>query len=328
MRRDGELAISCDDLATSFLFQHNDPGDTSEPAYLPFYPDRFEYSLNSVRLRNWEGSKGQHCGNLIMQELQQVVQTRAEIDLRPVRHTVSIVVPAFNEAATVLQCLSGLSALDFGRFELAKEIVFVDGGSTDGTYELASAVPDIRLLRTDAGAGRGAAIRKGIDQARGDVIVLFAADLEYDPKDILRLVFGVARGEYRAVFGTRNVKCNNLSARLATIYGDARFLYLLSKYGGMLLSMSTLMIYNRYISDPLTSLMAFDAAMLKSLGLRANGLDILTEIIAQLCKRGEYILEVPVDFMPRTRAQGKKTTPLDGIRAVLPLIRGKCQTAR
>jgi hypothetical protein len=102
-------------------------------------------------------------------------------------------------------------------------------------------------------------------------------------------------------------------------------LYLMSKYGGMLLSIVTLLLFNRYVSDPLTCLMAFDASLLRSLRLRGQGLDIQTEMVAKLCARHEFILELPVDYQPRTRAGGKKTTPLDGFRALLPLFRCKYQ---
>jgi glycosyltransferase involved in cell wall biosynthesis len=247
-----------------------------------------------------------------------------DIVLDPLRHQVSIVVPVLNEAATISSVLKQLTALDMRQqFEISKEIIVVDGGSADGTYEAARAFDGVTTLRLPKGSGRGAAMRTGVEHARGDIIVFFPGDLEYKVEDICRTVAYVLHGDYKAVFGTRNVKVADFSARLAGIYGNARGLYLMSKYGGMLLSMATLFLYNRYVSDPLTCLMAFDAALIRSLGLESEGLGIHTEIVARLCRRNEYILEIPVDYTPRKRAAGKKTTPLDGFQAMLPLIRHK-----
>ena len=97
-------------------------------------------------------------------------------------------------------------------------------------------------------------------------------------------------------------------------------LYLLSKYGGLSISILSLLLYNRYVNDALTGVKAFDARLLRGLGLKASGLDLETEIVAKLGKTGTFILEVPVEFFPRTREQGKKTTVFDGVRALLALM--------
>jgi 2-phospho-L-lactate transferase/gluconeogenesis factor (CofD/UPF0052 family) len=328
MTRDGELPLAWNDVATAFLFQRSNGSSRSGPEYIPFDPSRLEYPLEQVRLRDWEDSDGKHAGGFVVNELQQIVQTRMDFVLEPFRHLVSIVIPALDEEGTVEAGLKALAALNFQSIDLSKEILFVDGGSTDRTYEIASAIPGVKCLRLpERQRGRGAAMRFGLEQARGDTVVFFPADLEYSADDIFRVVLAIVRNEYKAVFGTRNVKCTDLSARLSGIYGSERGMYLLSKYGGMLLSMATLLLYNRYVSDPLTCLMGFDASLLRSLQLKANGLDIQTEIVAKLCSRHQYILEVPVDYKPRTRAQGKKTTPLDGFQAMVPLIRGKYASA-
>ena len=95
----------------------------------------------------------------------------------------------------------------------------------------------------------------------------------------------------------------------------------------MFLSILTLLLYNRYVSDVLTSVKAFDAKLLKQLALKGNGIDLDTELIAKLAKEREYIVELPVDFKPRTRAQGKKITAFDGLKAVAGLIRNRFLTA-
>ena len=143
----------------------------------------------------------------------------------------------------------------------------------------------------------------------------------YRVGDLYNVVEYMTRGPMRAVFGTRAIKCTDLSEHLREIYHNNWRLYLISKYGGILLSVLTLLLYNRYVSDVLTSLKAFDARLLRSLELHSNGVDLETEVVAKLSRRREYMYEIPVDYRPRSREQGKKLTTGDGIRAVLALFR-------
>jgi hypothetical protein len=108
---------------------------------------------------------------------------------------------------------------------------------------------------------------------------------------------------------------------LKGIYEKEHGRYLTSKYGGILLSITTLLLYNRYISDVLTSVKVFDAQLLRSLELKCKGRDLEAEICAKLGVMREYILELPVDYQPRTHRQGKKITIRDGIKALEVLIR-------
>ena len=164
-------------------------------------------------------------------------------------------------------------------------------------------------------------LKLGIEKARGDIIVFFPADLEYLEQDIYPVVLSIVRNNFSAVFGTRAVKCTDLSGRLKNIYGKSRGLYLASKYGGMLLSTATLFLYNRYVTDTLTSIKGFDAKLLRSLDLQSDGMNLDTEIVAKLCRRGHYILEIPVEYKARTKTEGKKSTPMDGLKALFALIR-------
>jgi hypothetical protein len=108
---------------------------------------------------------------------------------------------------------------------------------------------------------------------------------------------------------------------LKAIYGNNWRLYLTSKYGGILLSVAVLLLYNRYVADVFSSVKGYDTRLLQSLNLESSGLDLETEIVAKLSRRREYILEVPVDYKPRTRAAGKKIRAGDGLRALSALLR-------
>ena len=113
---------------------------------------------------------------------------------------------------------------------------------------------------------------------------------------------------FRAVFGTRAVKCTDLSERLKQIYQNNWRLYLTSKYGGMLLSVLTLFLYNRYVTDILSSVKAFDAHLLRSLDLQSNGIDLERRSSPSFTAR-EYMFELPVEYKPRPRTRAKRSPP-------------------
>jgi glycosyltransferase involved in cell wall biosynthesis len=234
---------------------------------------------------------------------------------------VSIIIPVLNEEPSLEQVLKSVSALDFQALGLTKEIIVADGYSTDHSVEIARSVASIRVYQLEKKLGRGAALRLGLQKARGNIVVFFPGDGEYRPDDLYSVVGALTKSKFHAVFGTRAVKCTNLSERLKQIYENNWRLYVISKYGGILLSVLTLLLYNRYVSDVLTSIKAFDAHLLRSLALRSNGIDLDTEIVAKLSRKREYMFELPVDYKPRSRSAGKKITALDGIKAILALVR-------
>jgi 2-phospho-L-lactate transferase/gluconeogenesis factor (CofD/UPF0052 family) len=329
MSRYGEVGVEWNDVVTHFLVHGREVGEPrpSQPAYIPFDPTKFRYALNTVHVRDWEYGDGRHAGGYLVSEIQQIVQARIALQLQPSHHLVSIVVPALNESKTIEETLKRLLELDFQELGLGKEIIVVDGGSTDNTAQIAASVPSIKLLNVPAGSGRGAALRCGIEKARGTVVCFFPADLEYLVSDVTSLVGTVATGKFKAVFGTRAIRVSDLNHVLRKIYEDSYGLFLVSKYGGMLISIATLLLYNRYISDTLTSLKAFDAELLRSLKLKNNGVDLETEIVAKLCRQGQFIFEIPVEYRPRTRSQGKKITVLDGVKTLFTLMRVRLANA-
>lgn len=313
-------AVEWKDCVTHFFVQDSSSVSGPSAKYIPFDPSKFLYPIETVHVRDWEAVEGRHSGGFVVDELQRIVQTRIDIELQRVQHMVSIVVPVLNEAATLAEVLQSLLALDFHELGVTKEIIVVDGGSTDGSREIAQGIRTVRVYEV-AERGRGAALRLGIEKARGSIIAFFPGDREYRTSDLQALVTTLVQSKYRAVFGTRAVKVRDLSEQLKGIYANHRALYLTSKYGGMLLSIATLLLYNRYISDVLTSVKAFDAATLRDLNLRGSGRDLDTEICARLALQHVFVLELPVDYNPRTRAEGKKITLADGVRALYSLVR-------
>lgn len=321
MSRNGKVPVEWRKCVTHFFVQHTEDASSGQSKYIPFDPSKFMFPLDTVRVRDWEAHEGRHSGGFVLDELQQIVQARIDVELQRIQHMVSVVVPVLDEENTLEEVLKSLVLLDFQPLGMTKEIIVVDGGSTDASRELARSIRAVRFYQLPQLLGRGAALRLGIEKARGSIVAFFPGDREYLTEDLYSLVRSLAQSRFRAVLGTRAMKVRDLSEQLKAIYADKRGLYLTSKYGGMILSIVTLLLYNRYITDVLTSVKVFDAQLLRGLQLECDGRDLDTEIIAKLGLQHEYILELPVDYKPRTRSDGKKITLMDGIKALGALFR-------
>jgi hypothetical protein len=323
--RYGACQYESSQLITHYFFQ--DGGPSSERSqYLAFNRDTFGQDFGRVRLANWESDDGKHAGGRVIEEILAIVQSRISISLSRIHREVSIVVPVLNEAATLTRVLTELLALDLEGLDLNKEIIVVDGGSTDDSVRIASGFRGVRVITLPEGTGKGEAMRAGISKSVGNIIAFFPADGEYDCREIRPLLTAIAKDGYSAAFGSRAIKCMDLNQRIRDMYGDAKGLFVVSKYGGIALSMMTLLLYNRYVSDVLTSAKAFDRRFLSSLDLKCRSFDIEAEMVAKTALAGEYILEVPMSFRPRTRQAGKKITFADGIRCLKVLL--KCRILR
>jgi len=221
---------------------------------------------------------------------------------------ISFLVPAYNEAATIVDVLEAVWALGFD-----SQIVVVDDGSTDGTAELverwrAGKQDDVVVVRQD-NRGKGAAVRAGIPHVDGEIVVIQDADFEYDPADIPALIEPIRRGSADVVFGSR------LSG------GRPQRAYLFwHLVGNRFLSLVTNVLYNTTLSDMETGYKAFRVDVLRSLELREDDFGIEPEITAKVCKRKLRIYELPVAYYGRTYAEGKKITWRDGFKAIRVLV--------
>jgi glycosyltransferase involved in cell wall biosynthesis len=220
---------------------------------------------------------------------------------------VSFLVPAYNEAATIEALLDAVWALD-----LAKQIVVVDDGSTDGTAGIVERWREGRdgvvFLRQE-NRGKGAAVRAAIPHAEGDISVIQDADLEYDPADVPGLIEPIERGAADVVYGSR------LSG------GRPQRAYLFwHLVGNRFLSLLTNVLYNTTLSDMETGYKAFRTEILRSLDLHQDDFAIEPEITAKICKRKLRVYELPIAYYGRTYAEGKKITWRDGFKAIRVLF--------
>jgi glycosyltransferase involved in cell wall biosynthesis len=222
--------------------------------------------------------------------------------------TVSFIIPAFNESATIAELIARVDALPYD-----KQFVIVDDGSTDETAEilaeLSAGRADMHVIR-QSNQGKGAAIRAAIPHLRGEITVIQDADLEYDPVDVPQLIEPLERGVADVVFGSRLSGGRPQRAYLFWHLVGNRFLSLLAS-----------VLYNTTLSDIETGYKAFRTEVLSSLDLRENSFAIEPEITAKVCSRKLRIYELPIAYYGRTYAEGKKITWRDGFRAAWVLLR-------
>lgn len=319
MSRKEAVDVRGRDVITRFFFQKPEAIDPASPNYLPFDAADFAYPLDRVVWIDLEGAKGKHAGGCTVSELLLVVDEQLRKRVRHVPHKVSIIVPVLNEAKTIKQVLHDLKDVQFATSGLEKEIIVVDGGSTDGTVSLVQNEPNVRFFSVTTPRGRGAALQVGIEKAKGELVIFFPSDGEYTVTDIARVLGPLLNQEFPVVFGSRAFR-NDLSGTLQQVYGHKGVLFFLSKYGGMLLSILTLLFYHRYISDPLTSLKGFNARIFRDLPLQRHGVDLDMELIAKIAKAKYPILEVPVSYKARNLKEGKKITVYDGLTCLVTLV--------
>jgi glycosyltransferase involved in cell wall biosynthesis len=218
----------------------------------------------------------------------------------------TVVVPAYNEAGTIEAVIERLRELPY---EL--QIIVVDDCSQDDTAAIAAGLEGVELVRHDVNRGKGAALRSAFAVARGKIIVIQDADLEYDPVDIPELVAPIRSGVADAVFGSRLIGGRPQRAHLFW-----------HKVGNRALSLLTNVLYNTTLSDMETGYKAFTLDVLRAIEpLYESDFRIEPELTAKICRGGFRIYEVPIAYYGRSYEEGKKITWRDGFPAVYALIK-------
>lgn len=220
---------------------------------------------------------------------------------------VTVIIPVFNEIKTIREIITRVQNTG-----IVEEILVVDDGSADGTREILHELADqgtIRAIFHEKNAGKGAAVRTGIQNAQGEVIIIQDADLEYDPNEYPTLLKPIATGIADVVYGSR------------FLGGARRPILFWNMLANKILTLVTNILYNNILSDMETGYKVFKRDLVKDFPLHARRFDFEPEFTAKILKRHIRIYEVPIAFNPRDYSEGKKIKVWDAFVAMWTLIK-------
>jgi len=223
------------------------------------------------------------------------------------RMNLSVIIPVHNEKNTVREIVHRVQAMD-----LANEIVIVDDGSSDGTRAILAELDGkdkVRVILHEKNQGKGAAVRTGIQSARGDVMLIQDADLEYDPREYPNLLKPILEGNADVVYGSRFLGAPH------------RAILFWNMIANKLLTFMTNILYNNMLTDMETGYKVFKKEVVADMKLRANRFDFEPEFTAKILKKKVRVYEVAISFNPREYSEGKHIGLSDAFEAVWALIK-------
>lgn len=221
--------------------------------------------------------------------------------------TLSVIIPCYNEITTIEEIVAAVKAVD-----IVYEIIIVDDGSTDGTRDILPRFdgdPMVHVIYHDHNQGKGAAVRTGFKAAKGEVMLIQDADLEYDPREYPSLLKPLEEGKVKVVYGSR------------FLGGPRKTMFFWNMVANRGLTMITNILYNAILSDMETCYKVFRREVVNDLHLRSRRFEFEPEITAKVLKRGYRIYEVPISYNGREWNEGKKIKWTDAPIAAWTLIR-------
>lgn len=221
--------------------------------------------------------------------------------------TLSVLIPVFNERATIERLLDRVVDADAG---VPKQILVADDGSSDGTREILGRVnlPDVQVIFMPDNVGRGGVLKHLWTLATGDILVHQDADLEYDPRDYRALVDPILRNAADVVYGSR-------------FKGSIERMRWANRLANHTMTAACRALYGVALSDLMTCYKMYRTSLIRGLQVRANGFDFEAEFTARLAQKGARFAEVPVSFHGRTVEEGKKIRAFDAVRVMRELVR-------
>jgi glycosyltransferase involved in cell wall biosynthesis len=219
----------------------------------------------------------------------------------------SVIIPVYNEVESIREIVKRVKNTN-----LAWEIILVDDGSIDGTRDLLEEMDDkenVCVILHEKNQGKGAAVRTGFDAARGDILLIQDADLEYDPRDYPLLLKPLDEGIADVVYGSR------------FLGGPRRVVMFWHMVANQMLTFMTNVLYNTILSDMETGYKVFRRKVIEGMPLHAKRFDFEPEFTAKVLKRKYRIFEVPITFNPRDYSEGKKIKLKDAFEAVWTLLK-------
>ena len=235
----------------------------------------------------------------------------------------SILIPVFNEQALVGALLERVAALE-PPDGMSMELVIVDDGSSDGSAAAVEGflgrAPGVRatFIRHASNRGKGAAVRTAMDAAGGDILIIQDADLEYDPRDILEVAAPIVRGEAQVVYGSRILREKALgrSGVMGLITGKHPHSYVLAYLGGVAVTKWVNLLSGAQLTDEPTCYKCFHRSAMEGIRIEHDDFAWEPEVTMKVLGKGILIHEVPIDYHPRKKEQGKKINWKDGVKAL------------
>jgi glycosyltransferase involved in cell wall biosynthesis len=243
--------------------------------------------------------------NSLLQELPVIAVTKYK--------KVSIIIPAYNEEKTIAEIINQVKCVPLP--ELEKEIVVVDDGSSDRTREILRATPAIRYIFHERNRGKGGALKTGIENCSGDIILLQDADLEYDPKDYSEILRPILQGKVEFVMGSRFFYQD---PKFFTADGAPFFSHFI---GNKMITWLTNLLYGQNNTDYEGCYKAFTRSIIGAITIHTDGFDFDNELISKVLRLGYKITEIPIYYNSRLYSQGKKITWRDGLVILWTIIK-------
>jgi len=308
-------------LINQYFLHKIDEQDSNRISSELYLKDNLKDKKNLTRI-DWEKSSGIHFSGLVLEKIFNLIGYKKYYLEHKSLQSVSIVMPCLNESKTINKVLQSVTNLQKNESFFTYELILVDGGSKDKSLQIARKFKNIKIYSLQ-NKQRGECLDLGIKKAKGEITVTFPTDNEYDVRDIPLLVNEVREKRNKVVYGSRLIKNINPSSYIKKVYGKNLLLYFLSKFGGMSISIFTLLFFNRFLSDPLTTFKCFNSDTIKQIDIKSRGVEYDLEQFAKLSEMKIYVDEYPVRFIARSYKQGKKTNFFDGIKCIYTLIKCK-----
>lgn len=224
----------------------------------------------------------------------------------------SVIICCYNEVETITEVIEKTQEVNLGP-DWTREILVVDNCSTDGTRELLRQIedPEIRVIYHEQNMGKGMSIRTGIANMTGDYMLIQDADLEYDPLEHSRFTTYAQQHNPPALFGSR------------ILDGTIKTKYLRTLFGNRLLTLLTNILFRGKLTDVATATKMVRADVVKSLNLTTTDFNLDFELPNKILLSGHQIHEIPISYNPRTYEEGKKIGTMDGVRAIMTMLRDR-----
>lgn len=230
------------------------------------------------------------------------------------KKTLSVLVPVFNEKNAIKQILEKIEIADTKDWK--KEIIIIDDGSTDGTREIIKKLEgNFVKIFLEKNRGKGAALKQGIKVARGELAIFQDADMEYDPNDYFKLMKPILEKKTSITFGSRFV------GKRLEIFSKEKTMHLFHWIGNKFLVHLFNFLYGTNLTDAEPCYKMFRTEILKEIKVDSNRFEYDIELMCKIVKSGQKIIQIPINYAPRSFEEGKKINWKDGVRAFWTMIK-------